>query len=305
MKIANPIYDAVFKYMMEDTEVATDLLSLILGEEIVFLELMPQEIVAESEQGIRVFRIDFKAIVRTQTGVFKTILIEIQKAKRQSDFEIVRFRRYLAENYLKQEIVPQLDGSQEKMNLPIAAIYFLGFRLKNVPIPVLKVQRIYTNLTTSKALRKQVKEDFIEQLSHDLYAIQIPRLKMTLQTDLEKMLDVFSQKKYKTADKHILEYLGDASDPRIARLLARLNRATLDDEVRRILWAEEEADMEYFALKKKADDADRAKEEAISAKEEAISAKEEERKAKEVAQARADFLEKQIAMMIEKMNPKD
>ena len=137
MQIANPIYDIVFKYMLEDTEVATDLLSLILGEEIVFLEMMPQESVIETESGIRIYRIDFKAVVRAKTGAFKTILIEVQKAKRQFSFEIARFRRYLGENYIKQELVPQLDGSQEKISLPITTIYFLGFRLNNIHVPVL------------------------------------------------------------------------------------------------------------------------------------------------------------------------
>ena len=35
MKIANPIYDIIFKYLMEDTEIAKDILSLILNENII------------------------------------------------------------------------------------------------------------------------------------------------------------------------------------------------------------------------------------------------------------------------------
>ena len=35
MKIANPIYDVVFKYLMENNEIAKDILSVILNEEIV------------------------------------------------------------------------------------------------------------------------------------------------------------------------------------------------------------------------------------------------------------------------------
>jgi hypothetical protein len=35
MKIANPIYDVVFKYLMENTEIAKDILSVILGVTIV------------------------------------------------------------------------------------------------------------------------------------------------------------------------------------------------------------------------------------------------------------------------------
>ena len=37
MEIANPIYDVVFKYMMEDNTVAKLLVSSIIGEEVVSL----------------------------------------------------------------------------------------------------------------------------------------------------------------------------------------------------------------------------------------------------------------------------
>ena len=43
VKIANPIYDVVFKYMMEDNAVAKLLVSSIIGEEIVSLDTKPQE----------------------------------------------------------------------------------------------------------------------------------------------------------------------------------------------------------------------------------------------------------------------
>ncbi len=45
MLIANPMYDVVFKYMMDDNKVARLFLGAILGEEITELEFKPQEIV--------------------------------------------------------------------------------------------------------------------------------------------------------------------------------------------------------------------------------------------------------------------
>ncbi len=41
--IANPIYDVVFKYLMEDTEIAKLILSTIIDEEIESLDFLPQE----------------------------------------------------------------------------------------------------------------------------------------------------------------------------------------------------------------------------------------------------------------------
>jgi hypothetical protein len=43
MHIANPIYDVVFKYLMEDAKVAKLLISSIIGEEIEELDFRPQE----------------------------------------------------------------------------------------------------------------------------------------------------------------------------------------------------------------------------------------------------------------------
>lgn len=44
MKILNPIYDVVFKYMMENTEIAKSVLSLILDIDIVSLDMQSQEV---------------------------------------------------------------------------------------------------------------------------------------------------------------------------------------------------------------------------------------------------------------------
>jgi hypothetical protein len=43
VQIANPIYDIVFKYMMEDNAVAKLLLSSIIGNEVTYLDSNPQE----------------------------------------------------------------------------------------------------------------------------------------------------------------------------------------------------------------------------------------------------------------------
>ncbi len=42
MEIANPIYDVIFKYLMEDNEIAALIISTITGEDIVELEFLPQ-----------------------------------------------------------------------------------------------------------------------------------------------------------------------------------------------------------------------------------------------------------------------
>ena len=96
MHVANPIYDVTFKYLLEDSKVAKLLLSAIIGEDIQELEFSAQERTVEvtplikEKTPLTVCRIDFSAKIKTETG-FKTVIIELQKAKLQSD--IMRFRR--------------------------------------------------------------------------------------------------------------------------------------------------------------------------------------------------------------------
>jgi hypothetical protein len=271
MKIANPTYDVVFKYLMENNEIAKYILSVILNEEIVSVELQSQEFTETSSTGIQVFRLDFKAIIKTKSGELKTTLIEIQKAK--SGFKIGRFQTYLGFNYMKSHIVLKENEKIKDERYPITAIYFLGFRLKNIKVPVLKVERQYLNAVSKRKLN--VKEDFVEKLSHDLYAIQIPRLKMQVQSELEQVLDVFNQKKYKTTDSHILEYTGTTKDPRIARVVKYLGRAIVNNpELLHAMIMEDfmEAEAERERIEKERERI--AKQEAIEAKKAAIQDKE-------------------------------
>ena len=229
MKIPNPIYDVVFKYMMENNEIAKVFLSALLGLDIVSLELQSQEIThVVGKNGIRLYRLDFKAVIRTASGELRTILIEIQKSK--NGFEVSRFQTYLGLSYLKGHSISMKKPVTKKENHPITVIYFLGFRLKDIKIPVLKVERQYLNGISNRKLKGTVKNDFVERLSHDLYAIQIPRLKMQVRTEVEQMLDVFNQTKYKTSDKHVLEYTGDMSNPHVQRMVKHLNRALITDD---------------------------------------------------------------------------
>jgi hypothetical protein len=272
MRIANPIYDAVFKFLMQDINIAKDILSVILNVEILELELQPQEVILTILGGLRLLRLDFKAKIRLKDGTEKVILIEIQKSKKGSN--VSRFRRYLGDNYAKTEDVINEFGEIKRQSLPITAIYFLGFELDKISVPIVKVVREYRNAVTNKRLTQ--KEAFIEQLSHDLYVIQIPKLKMVARTELERILDVFSEHKYKTPDKKVLEYTSGVTDPRVKRILSRLNMALLDEEIIEAIIAEEEIENDFKDLNNQL-------EEERKAKEEERKAKEEERKAKEEA----------------------
>ena len=101
MEVANPIYDVVFKHLMQDDRAARLLVGEIARLDVASLELRPQErvIVRDGDDGDRlpltVIRMDFAARVRTANGCLRQVLIELQKAKAPT--VVARFRRYLGE----------------------------------------------------------------------------------------------------------------------------------------------------------------------------------------------------------------
>ena len=254
MIIANPIYDVVFKYLLEDIEIARELLSTILGEEVVSLDVKPQETAIENTaSSISILRFDFKAIIKTKTGEHKKVLIELQKAKQA--FDVMRFRRYLGDNYRKEDVVMEDNGESKKIPLPIVTIYFLGFPLDNIKNAVVKINREYRDVITQEII--EVKEDFVELLTHDSYLIQLKLLSGKSRTKLEKVLQVFSSE-FKTEDKHQLNFKGDLNEPLVQKIVARLERAIASEEIRDKMDVEDEIDRMFEReLKKLADEKDK------------------------------------------------
>ena len=237
MLLANPIYDVVFKYLMEDTEIARRLLSTIIGEEILEISVQPQEFAGRSDKfEIIILRLDFKAIIKTKDGNQKKVLIELQKGKNSAD--IMRFRKYLGDNYRKEDV----SEKNKKEVLPIITIYFLGFRLTNIITPIIKVNREYIDLITNKKI--DTKEEFIEKLTHDSYVIQIPRLKKKMQNEIERVLKVFNQSYVTAGNRKTLEFQEkDFENDDLLQLIAkRLRKAATEEELLRKIEIEEEVE---------------------------------------------------------------
>jgi molybdopterin converting factor small subunit len=216
MVIANPIYDVVFKRMMENEKVAKFFIGTLINETIESIEVKPQEYTYEGEfdfndpkdvekyenrlrerHSIWVYRLDFIAIFTNKNGEQKKVLIEIQKARNEID--LMRFRNYLAEQYKKQDTI-----NDERVVLPVTTIYILGFKLPEVLTPCLKVERVYKDLISNTTI--QTKSDFIEKLTHDSYVVQVDRITNRYHTTLDKLLSVFEQTNFVDDDKIIKEY---------------------------------------------------------------------------------------------------
>jgi len=243
MRLANPIYDTVFKYLMEDTEIARLFLSRLIGEEITEIVVRPQEYSTKTKKhGVTVLRLDFKATIKLGTqepknkkdkknwrAKYKTVLIELQKAKHNKD--ILRSRRYLGDNDRKKDDIMGADGKMKKEELPIVTVFILGFPLPPIKTSALKINRVYTDLITNEVL--DVQTEFIEKLTHDCYAILITELPQKERSKLERILKIFNQTYILDSDNKFLEIEDKElkGDKLLELMSGRLRYAATDEEV--------------------------------------------------------------------------
>ena len=136
--IANPIYDSVFKYMMEDERVAKIMLSALMQKEIIKLEMRPHEYTGVTQRKISMMRIDFAATIRDDDGSELLILIELQKTWLVT--ETLHFRQYLVSQYINKKNIPNKDVNPNEYGLPIVSIYILGHKLGDLQEPVVYVR---------------------------------------------------------------------------------------------------------------------------------------------------------------------
>ena len=284
MQIANPIYDVVFKYLLEDKKVAKLLLSAILDKDVIDIEFLPQEYTTNiKEKSITIYRLDFKAKIKINNE-YKLVLIELQKAKFFTD--IMRFRKYLGKQYANENNYIEVDGI--KKALPIITIYFIGYNLdkKLKDIPIIYVKRNYIDKSTNKIINTE--SEFIESLTHDSIIIQIEAIKKKKQkTLLEKILSIFDNNKVHTISINEKDY-PKKYQPIIKRLIKAIadeiiiNTMDIEDE---IIEEIEIRERRYFALKEEREKALLRQQEILKEKLEAlqkfIKAEEEKKKAEE------------------------
>ncbi len=239
MRIANPIYDVVFKYLLDDEKAAKLVLSALLGREVLELQFRPTEVRREAAPAlgpsILVLRMDFAATVALEDGSRKLVLIEIQKAR--SPMDVLRFRRYLGSQYASEDNV-FLDETGRKLALPLVTIYFLGEGLDDIDVPVVKINRHYTDAATGEQI--PILDPFVEALTHDSIVVQIDRLRNRRRTDLERLLMVFDQGQARRSDPHLLDILEENFPERYRDVLRRLMRASSEQDIREGMDVEDE-----------------------------------------------------------------
>ena len=235
--VANPLYDAVFKYLMEDDRIAKTILTALLKKKVVDVKIRRNEYAnLTRRESISMFRIDFAATVLDEDNKPHLMLIELQKTWLPT--ETLRFRRYLALQYNNEENM--LKEDHEKYAIPMVAIYLLGHCVGKIEEPVIYVN-YYAYNYDGKKVEEGIPDPFVESLQHDSIIVQIPLLHGRVNNRLEKVLCLFDQtnvadnkKVIKVDDK---QFEGDNDMEYIVR---RLQSAAADPDMRYQMNAEDE-----------------------------------------------------------------
>ena len=235
--VANPLYDAVFKYMMEDERIAKTLLSALLQKTVIAVEMRRHEYPNISRDAISMFRVDFAATVLEDDGSKNLILIELQKTWLET--ETLRFRQYLAVQYNNKENMRK--DTKGKFALPTVAVYLLGHCVGEFTEPVIYAKHKVYDYEGNEIIQEKP-DPFVESLQHDSIIVQIPLLRGRVNNRLEKILSVFDQSQIYPDDQRMLELdenkYGD--DAEMTHILHRLQSAAANPDIRNRMNAEDE-----------------------------------------------------------------
>ena len=227
--VANPLYDAVFKYLMEDERIARTILSALLKKKVRNVKMRRHEYSAfMRKRAISMFRIDFSAEVEDENGQSQLTLIELQKTWLPT--ETLRFRRYLALQYNNEENM--LKEENGKFAMPMVAVYLLGHRVGHIKDPVVYVRHQAYNYE-NKEVTQGMPDKFVESLQHDSIIVQIPLLRGQMNNRLEQVLSIFNQEH--TADSKMMIMIDDQimeGDEDMEYVVRRLKKAASDPKVR-------------------------------------------------------------------------
>jgi len=223
MIIANPIYDVIFKRLLENDRVAKFLIGTILDCKVISLTPTVIERTKHDKGNgvLTLFRMDFAATIKKETGEEKRVFIEMQKAKHLAD--ITRFREYLGTEYITS-------------TLPIISIYILGFNL-TVDSVAFGNFPICRDLRTGESLNSH--DPFVEKLTHTAYFVQTKRITPSINTRLDKLLSIFEQANFISGSETTKDYALNVDDPELKETLDILRYAAADSETRKELDEEE------------------------------------------------------------------
>ena len=290
--IANPLYDTVFKFLMEDRRVSSIIIGRLLQKKIKSITQRNNDVTQAGVDGLRLLRLDYAAVVEDENGNEVEVCIELQRASTETEVE--RFRQYLATQYSNKANVDKHGNP-----LHIISIYFLGHNLDRDETPaVMYVDHVCRD--EGLQILKMPKLVFVEAMTHNLIIVQTLKLKPRPNTLLGRLLDIFRIKPERRSDKTI-EYdeREDEEDSGMVTVLRRLEQAAANEKLKKEMQLEDElltiienAKTAGQALEEKQLELEKTKHELNEAKDELRETKDELREAKEMMQRMADAMRK-------------
>jgi len=280
MEIANPMYDAVFKHLMDDRKSARLLLSALIGFDIVSLIPLPQELAVDAEgrpfrlgHPLSVYRLDYAARIKDQHGAEHVVIVEIQREK--VHHQDMRFRKYLGKQYLNSDFytfVQSASGASRTSGIPILPIYFLGEPPEGFEeVPILLIDRVPVDWYTRTPLNGT--NSFLKSLFHQGIIVNTCTLRQSGDSELETLLSIFNPRN-QTENPHIMRINETLFPPKYRGILQRLHAIIQDKKVRDTMQVEDEflAEMQFYAdvHAQQLAQAERQKERAERQKEEAL-----------------------------------
>ena len=238
--VANPIYDSVFKYLMEDERIAKTILSALLKKEVIHVTVRPHEYSNTTRDTLSMFRIDFAASVREREGGAikdRIVLIELQKTWLNT--ETLRFRQYLGAQYSNKNNMREAD--EKGFAYPMVAVYLLGHKVGNIKEPIVYVNHDVFDYN-GNVVADVNEEPFVESLTHNSIIVQIPLLHGNVNNRLEKVLSVFDQTQVEGDTQQVLKIDEDkyADDSDMLYVLHKLTAAAANSEMRQDMNVEDE-----------------------------------------------------------------
>ena len=238
--VANPIYDSVFKYLMEDERIAKTMLSALLKKEVIHVTVRPHEYSNTTRDTLSMFRIDFAATVREREGDAikdRIVLIELQKTWLNT--ETLRFRQYLGAQYSNKNNIREAD--EKGFAYPMVAVYLLGHKVGNIKEPIVYVNHDVFDYN-GNIVADVNEEPFVESLTHNSIIVQIPLLHGNVNNRLEKVLSVFDQTQVEGDTQQVLKIDEDkyADDSDMLYVLHKLTAAAANSEMRQDMNVEDE-----------------------------------------------------------------
>jgi hypothetical protein len=258
--IPNPIYDVVFRYLMEDEQSAIIVISTLINQKIISLEAQPlthseKKQMEEDENGeeienkrnkfktkdsLLMFHLDFKAVIELENGEREIVMIELQKATAPSD--IFRFKRYISRNFQQKqnkEIIDPITKDNKIVEAPIRLIpiFILNFIIEEEINDVLiKTTRVKEGVFKNKNLVET--NEFIDNLTYDMYVVQLPNLHKISEEEyqdddykikLYALLKIFDQKSKIKDNIHRVRVMRRFFPSFMKRLIRRLQAAEVNN----------------------------------------------------------------------------